>query len=246
METKRPVVLSIAGFDPTGGAGILADIKTFEQHKVCGFGVLTANTFQTDTQVCDIDWVPGWKIQEQIGVLMERWKIDWFKIGIVENSAVLQQIISFVIAQNPDAKFIWDPVLKSSSGFPFFESQHNFASILQHITVLTPNLTEFKVLIGTEEEALRLSLSTTIYLKGGHREGAGLGCDLLFWKGGKYIFPPKTIGTSKHGSGCVLASAICSNLALQLPVPQVFEKAKSYIEKFLSSNPSLLGDHLTL
>lgn len=246
MEINRPVVLSIAGFDPTGGAGILADIKTFEQHKVAGFGVLSANTFQTDTDIQKVNWIPVAEIKQQINLLMKRWDTEWFKMGVVENSHVLQQLVTFIVQKNPKAKFVWDPVLRSSSGFKFFESEHDITTLLNHITVLTPNLAEFESLIGSEEKALGLSMNTIIYLKGGHRKGANLGYDILYWKGGKYTFEPKLIGSAKHGSGCVLSSAICANLALGLTVPKAFQNAKNYIEKFLTSNSSLLGWHLNL
>lgn len=244
METNRPVVLSIAGFDPSGGAGVLADIKTFEQHQVNGMGVLTANTFQTDTEVKAVDWIPVSQIKEQIKLLMQRWHIEWFKIGIVESSEVLQQLLRFIIQQQPEAKVVWDPVLRSSSGFDFFKSEHQLPELLEHITVLTPNLPEFEVLIGSEEKAVDLSHETMIYLKGGHRAEAQLGQDVLYWKGGKYILEPSLSGQPKHGSGCILSSAICANLALKVPAPLAFEKAKRYIEKVLSSNPTLLGWHV--
>lgn len=246
MEIDRPVVVSIAGFDPTGGAGILADIKTFEQYKVSGFGVLSANTFQTDIDVQQVNWISLSEIEQQINLLIEHWDTEWFKIGIVESSRVLKQLVAFIIQKNPKAKFVWDPVLRSSSGFKFFESEHDITTLLHNISVLTPNLAEFDALIGSEENAISLSQNTIIYLKGGHRTGAGLGYDILYWKGGKYIFEPKLIGSAKHGSGCVLSSAICANLALGLPVPQALQNAKNYIEKFLTSNSSLLGWHLNL
>lgn len=243
MFVNRPVVMSIAGFDPSGGAGILADIKTFEQHKVYGLGVLTANTIQSDKDVREVQWILVLKIKEQIKLLMENWNVEWFKIGIVESSDVLQEVLLFILQHNPNAKIVWDPVLRSSSGFPFFKADHSIASLLKHITVLTPNLPEFEFLIGSDEEAMKLSQYTMIYLKGGHRENAQLGQDWLYWKGVKHILEPQVLGTSKHGSGCVLSSAICANLALNIPPISAFKKSKQYIEKVLNSNPSLLGWH---
>ena len=243
METSRPMVVSIAGFDPSGGAGILADIKTFDQHRVYGLGVITANTFQTDSVVEEVNWIPAPQIKEQLGLLIERWNPEWFKIGIIENSDVLEQILVFITEKNPEAKIVWDPVLRSSSGFSLFKSDHSITKLLKYIKVLTPNLPEFEFLIGSEEKAMSLSQQTMIYLKGGHREKAQLGEDWLYWKGIKYILQPSRIGDPKHGSGCILSSAICANLALNIPVPLAFEKAKHYIEKVLSSNPTLLGWH---
>lgn len=242
-EFKRPVVMSIAGFDPSAGAGILADIKTFEQHKVYGLGVLTANTIQSDKDVKEVQWIAVSQIKEQIKLLMENWDVEWFKIGIVESSDVLQEVILFILQHNPNAKIVWDPVLRSSSGFPFFKTDHNIASLLRYITVLTPNAPEFEFLIGSDEKAMELSQHTMIYLKGGHREDALLGEDWLYWKGVKHILEPQILTTPKHGSGCVLSSAICANLALDIPSISAFKMAKQYIEKILSSNPSLLGWH---
>lgn len=243
METKRPMVVSIAGFDPSGGAGILADIKTFDQHRVYGLGVITANTFQTDSFVEDVHWIPAPKIKDQLSLLIDRWNPEWFKIGIIENSDVLEQILVFIMEKNPQAKIVWDPVLRSSSGFSLFKSDHSITKLLKYITVLTPNLPEFEFLIGSEEKAMDLSQQTMIYLKGGHREKARLGEDWLYWNGDKYILQPSLLGNPKHGSGCILSSAICANLALNIPLPLAFEKAKNFIEKVLSSNPTLLGWH---
>ena len=240
---KRPVVMSIAGFDPSAGAGILADIKTFEQHKVYGLGVITANTIQSDKDVKEVQWIAVSQIKEQIKLLMENWDVEWFKIGIVESSDVLQEVLRCIIHHNPTAQIVWDPVLRSSSGFPFFKTDHNIASLLRYIAVLTPNVPEFKFLIGSDEKALELSQHTMIYLKGGHREDSQVGQDLLYWKGVKHVFDPQIITTPKHGSGCVLSSAICANLALNIPPISAFKKSKQYIEKILSSNPSLLGWH---
>ena len=74
MSANRPIVVSIAGFDPSSGAGILADIKTFEQHQVYGLGVLTANTIQSDEKVMQVEWIPVEKIKEQLQVLLDRWQ----------------------------------------------------------------------------------------------------------------------------------------------------------------------------
>ena len=243
MSFSRPVVVSIAGFDPSGGAGILADIKTFEQHQVYGLGVLTANTIQSDEKVMQVEWIPVRKIKEQLQVLLDRWNPEWFKIGIVESSEVLLELIQFIIQHNIYAKFIWDPVLQSSSGYQFFKSEHDLEVLLQHITVLTPNLPEFDCLIGSSEKALELSYKRMIYQKDGHREEALLGQDVLFWNGDKYFFEPLNRTFAKHGSGCILSSAICANFASGIQPHLAFEKAKQYTEKVLSSNPSLLGWH---
>jgi hydroxymethylpyrimidine/phosphomethylpyrimidine kinase len=241
MSAERPFVMSIAGFDPSGGAGLLADIKTFEQHGVYGLGVITANTFQTEVEVSKVNWIPVPDIIEQIGLLASRWDVKWFKIGIVESSSALGQIVQSILQQVPEAKIVWDPVLRASSGFSFFQSGQDVSQMLKYVTILTPNLSEFEFLIGTEQKALELSWQTMIYLKGGHR--LELGQDILYKDGEMYCFNPSVLGTAKHGSGCILSSAICANLDLGRGTHDALQRSKNYIEQVLTSNSTLLGWH---
>jgi hydroxymethylpyrimidine/phosphomethylpyrimidine kinase len=241
MSAKRPFAMSIAGFDPSGGAGVLADVKTFENLKVTGFGVLTANTFQNDVEVKRVEWMPVATVLEQIDVLLERFDVDFFKIGIVKNSEDLMAIKEHIIQKRPKAFIIWDPVLRSSSGFAFFNNTLSVSTLLHHIHLVTPNLPEFDILFQTEEKALELSYTTMIYRKGGHSKEKP-GVDDLFRKGKKYVFEPQlTEVTPKHGSGCVLSSALCAFLANGYSIFEACEKSKRYMERFLSSNATLLG-----
>src|SRR5260221_632714 len=108
MPKERPCVLSIAGFDPSGGAGILADIKTFEQHKVSGMGVVTGLTFQNDSEFDGVKWIEPNEIIKQIDVLTRKFKFQFVKIGMLESLDVLEKIISRLKANG--SKLIWDPI----------------------------------------------------------------------------------------------------------------------------------------
>lgn len=119
MSANRPFVLTIAGLDPSGGAGILADIKTFEQHKVTGFGISTANTIQTENVFHEIQWTNSDFIIRSIETLFNSYKISSVKIGIVSSLNDLNQIISTIKNLSPTTKIIWDPVLKSTTKFEF-------------------------------------------------------------------------------------------------------------------------------
>src|ERR1700757_2780075 len=119
MNPARKYVLSIAGFDPSGGAGILADIKTFEGNKVYGLGVISANTFQNDKEFKKVDWIPVEKIIEQIDILKTRFEFEYVKIGLIENLEVLNVIISHLTSHIPHLNIIWDPILKASAGYEF-------------------------------------------------------------------------------------------------------------------------------
>src|SRR5580704_12896311 len=119
MLKPRSYVLSISGFDPSGGAGMLADIKTFESNKVYGLGVISANTLQNDEEFTKVDWIPVDKIIEQIDILKKRFEFEYVKIGLIESLEVLNTIISYLTSHVSHPKIIWDPILKASAGFEF-------------------------------------------------------------------------------------------------------------------------------
>jgi hydroxymethylpyrimidine/phosphomethylpyrimidine kinase len=238
--------MSIAGYDPSGGAGLLADIKTFEQVKAQGLGVCTAMTLQTESQCLRLNWQPLEEILSAIDVLMKNYHVKAIKIGVVKDAQFLTQIVEKVKSINSEAKIVWDPVLKSTSEFSFFDLNtiSELENVLNQIDLITPNYNEYKVLkeSGILEKAEN---SCSILIKGGHRQDQ-LGTDILV-NNGKEISIHPTDETSvfypKHGSGCVLSSAIASYLALGKNVERACRNGKLYIEKFLISNPTLLGFH---
>lgn len=253
MRKKSVYVMSIAGFDPSGGAGVLADIKTFDHHKVYGFGVCSALTIQNEIEVKSVEWIPVDKILYQITTLFETHKISHVKIGIIESAEVLKQVCELLKKLNPSVKIIWDPVFKASSGFSFYsltsensisEIKKKFEALLPFIYMVTPNKTEFEQVYGEkslEEVVKTLPPEIMIYLKGGHDEN-NLGKDHLLQ--GESIFglnPKKGNYFPKHGSGCVLSSALCANLAKGYPVMKVCLKSKRYIEHHLSKTKELLA-----
>ncbi len=246
MQTERPFVMSIAGYDPSGGAGLLADIKTFEQLKVQGLGVCTAMTVQTESQCLSLECQPLETILSTIDVLMKNYHVETVKIGVVKDTEFLNEIIKTIKINNSEAKIVWDPVLKSTSEFSFFDLNtiSDLKNVLNEIDLITPNYNEYKVL---KDNRLfeNMENSCSILIKGGHREDK-IGTDILI-QNGKEIFIKPNDDTSdfypKHGSGCVLSSAIASHLTKEENLEKACRKGKSYIEKFLTSNPNLLGFH---
>ena len=242
-ELNRPYVMSIAGYDPSGGAGVLADVKVFEQHKTYGFAVITANTFQDDADVKEIKWMPLTDIKKQIDVILNKFPVSIFKIGILENSKVLLDIKDHIISKTPNSKIIWDPILIASAGYEIFENTTSLQELLDGIYCITPNLPEFTELIKTEENAMAISKTAAIYLKGGHNS-ENKGVDELYFNEEKILFNPGTIEvSSKHGSGCILSSALAANLALGKNLMESCQNAKLYAEERLASNKSLLAYH---
>lgn len=239
-KQQRPAVLSIAGFDPSGGAGLLADMKTAEQLQTRGMAIMTANTIQTEDTFFHIDWVDVKVVCMGIEALMQRYPIQVVKIGIVKDLAFLAVILHAIRAQDPAAFIIWDPVLKSSSGFSFFDAADGNAlgRLLPAIDLLTPNAEEYQALAPALTD-----FPNALLLKGGHREKER-GVDTLLQPGTCIDFPPGAGAIyPKHGSGCVLSAAIAAYLAQGKKLAEACRKAKAYTEQFLNSHPSLLGFH---
>ncbi|HET7818590.1 MAG TPA: hydroxymethylpyrimidine/phosphomethylpyrimidine kinase [Bacteroidia bacterium] len=249
MPKERPCVLSIAGFDPSGGAGILADIKTFEQHKVTGMAVVTCLTFQNDSEFIGVSWVPIDEIKKQIDILCKRFKFEVVKIGIIKNLETADSIISHIKSIHPNIKIIWDPILKASAGFEIHKEINKklLQDICKKLYLITPNIDEIKIL-SDEENAIKAAKDVSkhchVFLKGGH-DKEKLGRDYLFTNDGKeYPYKAKKISTGgKHGSGCVLSSSITANLSNGNNLLRSCLKAKDYTTKFLMSNKTLLGYH---
>lgn len=248
MSANRPFVLTIAGLDPSGGAGVLADIKTFEQHKVTGFAISTANTIQTENTFYEIQWTDLNFVIRSIETLFLNYKISAVKIGIVSSLYDLTRIISTIKMLSPSTKIVWDTVLKSTTKFEFLSIKDylDLNKIISKIDLITPNYHEIEILIPgfvSKNYWKQNQSPTNILLKGGHNETA-IGTDLLFLKNEILeLLPTNKKCFEKHGSGCVLSSAITSNLALNQNITEACKNAKNYIENYLSSTSTLIGYH---
>jgi hydroxymethylpyrimidine/phosphomethylpyrimidine kinase len=249
MSENRPFVLTIAGFDPSAGAGILADIKTFEQLKTYGIAIPTAYTIQTENQFVELEWVTIEKVVFQIELFLKAYKIKAIKIGIVSCLSDLKFIIQKIRSIDSKVPIIWDTVLKSTTEFSFLEieNQQDLEFILQAIQLITPNQDEVLKLIpnaiSVEENLNYLRNYTTVLWKGGHKKETK-GTDILLNKNTEISIPPTLDNCSeKHGSGCVLSSAITAYLSLGENLEEACRKAKLYTEKILQSNLSKLAYH---
>lgn len=250
MNHNRPIAVSIAGFDPTGGAGVLADIKTFEQFHVLGMGVLSATTIQTERSFLKVNWLSYSEIIQQLEPLVANYAIAVVKIGIIESLETMDALVSWLLEMIPNCKIIWDPVLAASSGFELHSEIETslLQGILKRIYLLTPNVPEARKLTGLLDEiesGFQLGEYTNVLLKGGHsavREGV----DLLIENKRPVDVDVKTAGkkTEKHGSGCILSSAIAAGLAQGWTLALACERGKEYTEKRLSSNKQLLAYHV--
>jgi hydroxymethylpyrimidine kinase / phosphomethylpyrimidine kinase / thiamine-phosphate diphosphorylase len=244
-------VLSIAGYDPSGGAGVLADVKTCEALGATGLAVITANTWQNENEFRELNWMETQAIIRQIDVLASGYPITHVKIGLVSGLEGLKTIIEYLLLLNPSCTIVWDPVLKASAGFHFHGNLQGrlLDSILQRITLLTPNIPELLSLTGMKDpEAAAKSLSDhcSLLVKGGHASGND-STDVLYYQSSTrepLSFEAGRIpGEGKHGSGCVLSAAIATSLAQGLSMEASVLKAKDYVTAFLRSSDTRLGRH---
>ncbi len=243
-------VLTIAGSDCSGGAGIQADLKTMCAHKVYGMSVITALTAQNTTGVEAIFEVTPEFVSQQLDCVFTDIIPDAVKIGMVSNAEVLEVIVQKLKQYNVK-NIVVDPVMVATSGSKLLTDTAVNAvttKLLPIATIITPNLFEAEVLTNLKisnanlmiEAAKRLSLSidAAILIKGGHSvDNAN---DLLYinneiiWMEGKRINNPNT-----HGTGCTLSSAIACNLALGMSIQESVKLAKNYIS-------NAIGDQLNL
>ena len=248
MEDHK-YILTIAGHDPSGGAGLTSDIKTFDAHGLYGLSVCTAITIQNDVDFKDCIWVDTDVILSQVETLFERFNIKVVKIGILKSWATLLLILDKLHALNSEVKIVLDPIIKATAGFDFHttENQDLLDTIWEKCFLITPNYDEIQLLYpekDIEETVEHIASKTNIYLKGGHRTDKK-GTDELYHSGivMTNILPNVDKVFDKHGSGCVLSSSLASNLSLGFPLEEAAIESKKYIEEFLNSSEGLLGTH---
>lgn len=225
QNINTPKVLSVAGFDPSSGAGVTADIKTAEQVGAYCFGVNTGDTIQNQYEFTDVYWNNIERIKRQISAVMSSNTIFYIKIGIVESFGVLNELCGHILSLQPKARICWDPILKSTSGFVLHGDnneairQNLLSPILDQIYLITPNYHEAKLLFGDDYTEKKLNdlvkkHNVNIIIKGGHhREDSDFSMDFLYGVNG---FNGSTVYRSKHskhGTGCRYSSALVSYLA---------------------------------
>jgi hydroxymethylpyrimidine/phosphomethylpyrimidine kinase len=248
MLPDRPCVLSFAGFDPSAGAGILADIKTFEAIGCYGLGICSGLTVQNDIHFEKVEWTPLELMEAQFNLLKDRFKIACVKIGLIENVESLKKVLGFLKRHDQNIKIICDPILKASAGFDFKQEWHgeSLRIICESLCLLTPNRDEIKILMPEMEEeqgAEELSIHCAVLLKGGHLNGPDA-TDLLFENKIRTKYAAKKIlNGAKHGSGCVLSAAIAGFLAQGNTLQEACQLGRNYMNAYLSSTTNLLGYH---
>jgi hydroxymethylpyrimidine/phosphomethylpyrimidine kinase len=249
MHSQFTAALAIAGFDPSAGAGVLADVKTFERIGVYACGAATAITWQNESSFKGLEWLSADNILKQLDTLAETIHFSVAKIGLVKDADTLSLILDWLKKHNPEIQIVWDPVLRATAGFDFHEDFSLFNKLFEKFTLLTPNLSEACKLAGKEnpvEAARKIAQKCAVYLKDGHGENS-MARDVLLTGTEEFHFEQERLPTEgKHGSGCVLSSAIAAYLFKGYELKEACRKAHEYTRGYLQSSDHLLGYHFKI
>lgn len=238
--------LSIAGFDPTSGAGITSDIKTFQAHKVYGVGVVTSLTAQNSLRVKHVETISISFFKDQIDALLDDIVPDAAKSGMIYAKDIVR-LICAELDYGRIKNMVIDPVITSTSGKALLkrDALHNFMDeMIPRCRVITPNIPEaetisrigirgIKDMYRSAENIFNLGAANVI-IKGGHLKDDAV--DVLFDGDRFYEFKSKRISGSYHGTGCVFSAALAANLALGSPVPEAAKKAKTFVERAVKNS----------
>ena len=243
-------VLTIAGSDCSGGAGIQADIKTITAHKLYAMSVITALTAQNTTGIYGIADTSPEFLDKQLYSIFTDIMPDAVKIGMVSNAALVDVIADYLKRYRPH-NVVLDPVMISTSGSNLLDADAADALTRQLFSLadlITPNIPEAAKLAGVavdsekqmEEAAARLTLRypCAVLVKGGHEER--MANDLLYQNGKCQWFPGEKIeNPNTHGTGCTLSSAIAANLAQGYHMGESVSRAKKYLSGAIGAGLNL-------
>jgi hydroxymethylpyrimidine/phosphomethylpyrimidine kinase len=236
--------LTIAGSDPSGGAGIQADLKTFHQFGVYGEAVITLLTVQNTAGVRRVEHIAPDLVEQQIQAVLEDIPPAAIKLGALGNIAIVEAVAAALA--NSMVPIVIDPVMVSKHGAPLMDAGAiaSFKRLLiPRAFLITPNLPEALALTGKEEMkaaamALVESGARAVLIKGGHLPG-DRSDDLLFHNGW-VAFPQERIETPHtHGTGCTLSAAITAQLANGIELQAAVARAKAFVTEAIRTAPGL-------
>ncbi len=237
-------VLTVAGSDCSGGAGIQADIKTITMHKLYAMSVITAVTAQNTKGVTDVENITPFLVGQQLDAVFCDIFPDSVKTGMVSSVEIIEKIADKF--KEYDAKnIVVDPVMVSTSGHRLI-SEDAVETVIKKLMplarVVTPNLSEAEVISGIKindresmvkgAKIIAEKIKTSVLLKGGHLDGT----DLLYENGeATWLFGKKINNPNTHGTGCTLSSAIACNLAEGQSLKDAVKNAKKYLTGAISA-----------
>ncbi len=244
--------LTIAGSDPSGGAGVQADLKTFHQHGVYGMAALTLLTVQNTRGVTRVEVMPAELVAQQVAAVREDIAPAAVKTGALGSAVVIEAVARAL--EGLEVPLVVDPVMISKHGHPLLAPDAQQAlreRLLPRTTLLTPNAHEAAALTGLEVTSLAQAEAAAkalgalgpraVLVKGGHLEGEGA-VDVL-WTGERlvHLTGPRIDTKHTHGTGCTLSAAITARLARGDRLEQAVRGAKQWLTEALRTAPGLGG-----
>ena len=253
-KTYTPAVLSIAGSDAYGGAGIQVDAKTIHTLGAYAFTSITALTAQNSTGVKSVLATPKEMFKAQLESLLDDVHVDAVKIGMLANEEIVSVVVD-VIDRYKLKNIVLDTVLVSSSGKKLLNEdaiEVMVENLFPLVDIITPNIPELNTFlesdyVGEENEVEKISKelivlgANAVLIKGGHSNDQKNAIDYLVSKDLKVhtFTTPRVNTTHTHGTGCLLSSAIATNLALGFDLPESVEKAKYFLYEKLQHSTTL-------
>jgi hydroxymethylpyrimidine/phosphomethylpyrimidine kinase len=249
----RPRVLTLAGSDPSGGAGLQADLKAFQARGVDACAVPTALTVQTPRAVISIQALDPAFVVAQLDALLNEVPLQAIKIGMLCNGPLVRAVTT-CLQRQPPVPLVVDPIIISTSGFRLMDDDGVWAlveSLLSQATLVTPNADEASCLsrmpVRNVQEARLAAIAIqalgaqTVLVKGGHLRG-DIAADVLFDGNGFHVLesPRLPVGRT-HGTGCLLSSVIAAELAKGQPVLDAVTTAKACVRNALQHGTHVHG-----
>ncbi len=246
-------VLSIAGSDSGGGAGIEADIKTISALGAYACTAITAVTAQNTLGVAAVHTLPPGFIALAINTVLDDIGVDAIKLGMLANAAIIRAVAATLPAHIP---VVLDPVMVASSGAVLLEEGAIAAlreCLIPRATLITPNLPEAAKLtglpVGTEAEriaagqALLALGAQAVLIKGGHDDTPVLTDYLITQAGVERLSMPRLHSKNTHGTGCTMASAIATGLAQGMSLHDATQRARAYVQEAIRTAPGFGAGH---
>ncbi len=265
-KNQQPVCLTIAGLDPSGGAGIIADVKTFSAFRCFAAAAITSVTFQNTTGVFGAVHQTADSVRKQVEPVLDDYNVAAIKTGMLPTREIIETVAAIITERNLK-NIIVDPVVRSTSGFDLIDDAALTALVKLLFPIadlVTPNIPEAERISGTEiasradiERAgsiMRSMGAKNVLIKGGHlyekgRRGKGekgshgekrMATDFLFIAPDIVLFEAAFIETTAtHGTGCVLSAAIAANLALGKELSESVRIAKDFVTEAIRTGPDI-------
>jgi hydroxymethylpyrimidine/phosphomethylpyrimidine kinase len=256
--SRPPVALTIAGSDPSGGAGIQADLKTFSALGVYGTSVVTALTAQNTVGVTGVHVVPTDFVIEQLETLVADVRIDAIKIGMLANAEIVAAVGAFLLRHPGLVDYVvLDPVMVATSGDRLLDDDavQAMRDLMPLTSVITPNIAEAAALLNTrparslpdmrlQATALQELGALRVLIKGGHRDDGPEAVDLLLDVDGEALLrAPRVDTVNTHGTGCTLSSALAALRPQRDSWLEAALDAKSYLTAALTAADELEIGH---